>query len=272
MKKFISTIVLFIICILLILNNKTSDVDKISIYDKVIDNNSIDVWYIVYDKSFIIDPNTGEFSWIFYDVMQEVWNRLNIQVNYTHELGWSDMITSLKTNKVDMLVTWIWPSSSRSKHVEYIDTLYYSPVYMYTNYENNSFDTISSVNKASTKIWIIDGEMTSIIAKNNFPNAQTYSNSQLTSVDQLMLDLSTLKTDITFLESSVANSYIENNPNKIKKIHDDAPLRKFWNSMVVKKGEFELQSMINNVIIELKNEWFIDQVIMKYNAKNNFIY
>jgi hypothetical protein len=50
-----------------------------------------------------------------------------------------------------------------------------------------------------------------------------------------MLDLVANKTDITFLEASVANNYIKNNPRKIKQVISKNPIRKFDNSMLVKK-------------------------------------
>jgi len=271
--KIFSVLIMIILSITLIVKNNWNEWISHSKIADINKNKSITVGYIPYNKSFIVDPNTWEFSWIFYEVMQEVWSRLNIEINYKYELWWSDLITAIDTNKIDMMVTWIWPSQSRSKFVDYIEPLYYSPVYIYTQYDNSKFDNnIALIDDTNVKIWIIDWEITSSIAHEDFPKAYNYSSSQLTNVDQLMLDLVANKTDITFLEASVANNYIKNNPRKIKQVISKNPIRKFDNSMLVKKWETELKLLIDTVILELKEEWFISEIIDKYKSEEwNFI-
>jgi ABC-type amino acid transport substrate-binding protein len=271
MKKILTWILIILILFLTLklFNNNATEVKQnstsISKYSSIIEKGSIEVGYIPYDKSFILDPNTWEYSWIFYEVMEEVWKRLELKVIYKYELWWGDMITALTNDKIDMMVTWIWPTASRSKYIEYINPLYYSPVYAYTRSDNYSFDNnLDSINKSNVRIWVIDSEITNVISDNDFPLATKISSSQLTNIDQLMLDIIAKKTDLTFLEPSVAQSFMKNNPWKIKKIVSNKPLRKFQNSMVVKKWEFSLKTMIDNTIMEMENEWFIKKIVDKY--------
>lgn len=279
MKKYLSiiSIVLLVLGVFIFTNNRNNNsiqntnVKIISKYDTIIEKGSIEVWYIPYDKSFIVDSNTWEFSGIFYEVMEEIWKRLDLEIVYKYELWWWEMVTAIKNDKIDMMVTWIWPSAPRSKYLEYIKPLYYSPVYAYTKNSRNDFDNnLGNINNSNVKIWVIDGEITNVISDNFFPHARKYSSSQLTNIDQLMLDIVANKTDVTFLEPSVAQWFMKNNPWKIKQIITEKPLRKFQNSMVIKKWEFSLKTMIDNVIIELEDEWFIKKIVDKYDNNTWF--
>lgn len=271
--KFLWMLGIILLSVLFILFLFTDDNKKnMSIIDNINKTKSITVGYIPYNNSFIVDPNTWEYSGIFYEVMEEVWNRLDLEIDYKYELAWSDMITAIDLNKIDLMVTGIWPTDARSKFVEYIEPLYYSPVFAYTQYTNTKFDdNLDNINNKNIRIGVIDWEVTTHIANNDFPNAQTYSSSQLTNIDQLMLDIVWNKTDVTFLESSVANKYMEINPWNIKQIESINPIRNFANSMIVKKWETELKSTIDNIILELKEEGFISEVISKYSQNEEIL-
>ncbi|MCP4523683.1 MAG: amino acid ABC transporter substrate-binding protein [Candidatus Gracilibacteria bacterium] len=244
-----------------------------SLYDKVIRTGKVEVGYIPYGVSFMKNPNTGEYSGIFYEIMEEVGKRLDLDIEYTYELGWGDMIKSLNNHKVDMVGIGIWPTSSRSKWVDFIDPTYYSSVKGYVRENDMRFDgNLGNINNSNIIIGTIDGEMNSVIAKNDFPKAQINSLSQQSDINQLLLDLVAEKSDVIFLEPSIALEFSVNNPSTIKEIKNVKILRKFPNSMMVNKGEFEFISMVNNVLLEMVNEGMIDDIIDKYEKYEGSFY
>lgn len=234
-------------------------------YDRVNAEGKIRVGYISYPPSFIKDPNTGQMSGIFYEVLQEAGKNLDLKIDYTEEVAWGTMIEAVKSNRVDLVSTGIWPTSARGKSADFSTPLYYSTVRAYSAANDNRFDgNIDAVNNADVRIAVVDGEMSSIIARTDFPIAQAKSLTQSTDIAQLLLEVATKKADLTFVEPAVASEYMNANPGKIKEVVNVKPLRIFPNVMMVAKGEQRLLSTLNTAINELINNGFVDKVIQKY--------
>lgn len=234
-------------------------------YARVLGQNRIRVGYISYPPSFIKDPNTGQMSGIFYEVLQEAGKNLDLKIDYTEEVGWGTMIEAVRSGRVDLICTGIWPTSARGKSADFTTALYYSTVRAYTAASNARFDgKLAAMNDQNVKIAVIDGEMSSIIAKNDFFNAQAKSLPQSTDISQVLLEVSTNKADLTFVEPAVAFEFMEHNPGKIKEVPNVKPLRVFPNVMMVGKGEVRFLSTMNIAIQELINNGFVDKVVQKY--------
>ncbi|MDR4509172.1 MAG: transporter substrate-binding domain-containing protein [Candidatus Brocadiaceae bacterium] len=157
------------------------------------------------------------------------------------------------------------PQLKRGKHVDFTKPLYYSTVKAYVRSDDKRFDGhLNKINNQNIKISSIDGEMTSIIAKLDFPKAKEVSLTQINDISQVLLEVSSGKADVAFVEPAIALAYMNKNPGKIKQVENIPPLRVFPNTMIIGKGEFMLLSTINIGIDELANNGFIDRVVTKY--------
>lgn len=204
-------------------------------------------------------------SGIFYETMEKIGENLGLEIEYAEEVTWDGMIESLRTGKVDMIVTGIWPTSQRGKFADFANPLFYSLVKAYVKNGNTKFDNnISLVNNENVIISTIDGEMTSIIANLDFPKAKTLEVTQLSGVSQTLLEVQTNKADITFVEPAIALEFLDKNPNSIQEVKGIEPLRIFPNAMMLPKGSTEFRTTLNIAIDELINNGFIDNVIAKY--------
>lgn len=244
--------------------NSTSNNAEKSLYESILDEGKIKVGYVSYPPSYIVNSD-GSHSGIFYEVFEKMAESLGLEVEYTKEVTWDSMIQDIKDKKIDVVVTGIWPTSQRGKYADFLNPLFYSVVKAYTYEGNNKFDhNIQAINSSDVRISTIDGEMTSIIAKLDFPLASRVDVTQLTGVSQTLLDVHNKKADITFVEPSIALEYLEKNPESIKEVLGIKPLRVFPNSMMLPKGEEKLKSMLNIAINELINNGYVDKVIDKY--------
>ena len=246
--------------------------EKKSLYEKVLKNKKIRVGYIAYPPNFIKNPD-GTYGGIFYEAMEEIGKKLGLEIDYTEEVTWGGMIEAIKTKRIDMVVTGIWPTSARGKHVDFANPLFFSVVKAYTQIDNNKFDgNLKTLNNKNVKISTIDGEMTSIIANMDFPDAQKVPVAQMLGVAQTLLDVQTKKTDVTFVEPAIALEFDVKNPNSIKEIANIKPLRVFPNAMMLPKDEEEFKTMLNVAINELINNGYIDRYIDKYEKYPNSFY
>ncbi len=183
------------------------------VYERMLRKGALRVGYISYPPSFIKDPNSGQMSGIFHEVLLEAGKNLDLKIDYTEEVGWGTMIEAVRSDRVDLVCTGIWPTSARGKAADFTTPLYYSTVLAYTAANNSRFDgNLEAANDPNVRIASIDGEMTSIIAKDDFPKAQNNGLPQSTDISQVLLEVATDKADITFVEPAVAGGFISSNP------------------------------------------------------------
>lgn len=247
-----------------------SEETKEAAYDKILRAKTIRVGYITYPPSFIKNPNTGNLSGIMHDVLVEAGKSLELEVEFVEEVGWGTMVEAVQTGKVDMVCTGLWPSSTRGKFVDFTNAIYYSPIRAYVKGGNTKFDgNISLANSENVKIATIDGEMTSVISKFDFPKAKTLALTQNSDVSQVLLNVASGKADITFVESIVANEYLANNPNSIQPVANINPQRVYPNVMMIPKGDLKFQSMLDVAFEELANSGASERIITKYEKYPN---
>jgi ABC-type amino acid transport substrate-binding protein len=241
-----------------------------SAYDRILETKTIRVGYITYPPSFIKDPNTGNLTGIMHDVLVAAGKNLELKIEFTEEVGWGTMVEAVQTGKVDMVCTGLWPSSTRGKFADFTNSIYYSPIRAYVKAGNKKFDgNVDLANSEKFKIATVDGEMTSIIAKFNFPKAKTLALPQNSDVSQVLLNVASGKADITFVESIVANQYLATNPGSIQPVANINPLRVYPNVMMVPKGDVKFASMLNVAFDELANSGATNKIISQYEKYPN---
>lgn len=278
MRKLKNLCLLFIAAFLLAsCNQKTADNNgQQSVYNKVITSGTITCGYISYPPGCIKDPNTGKLSGVFVETLEKAAENLGLKVVWKEEVGWGTMIEGLKTNRYDLIGSPVWANAVRGKLADFTVPLFYSGIGIYVRADDNRFNNTSgglkAIDNKNIKISIIDGDISDLITKNDFPNASVLSLPQNSENSQLFLNVANNKADLTFIEPSFAEKYILNNPGKIKNIAADKPIRVFPNTMMFKKGETDFQNMLNVAIAELINSGYVDKLIDKYDPKGNLFY
>lgn len=234
-----------------------------SVYDKVMASGVIRACYTAFPPAFIIDPNTKKLSGVFYETLNKAAGNMGLKVDWNNEVGWGDAIQALNSGKCDIIGSDSWTNSTRGKSAEFIHPLYYSPINAYVRANDYRFDRdITIANSAIYKLVTLDGENSSVIAAQDFPNAKTLALPQLTDVSQLFVNLVDGKGDMTFQDAGTANQYMKNNPGKIKSVSQ--PLVVYGDAMMVKKGEVTFKTAVDNAVIELLNNGYVNSIITKY--------
>lgn len=230
----------------------------------VLNKGEIRVGYVVYPPGMIKDPNTGELSGIFHDALEEVGGNLGLKINWVEEVGWGTMIEGIKTGRYDMIGSAVWPTATRAENVDFTVPLNYGVEGVYVRSDDNRFDDLKSINDSSITLATIDGEISSFIAKETFPQAKTTSLPQDSQISQVLLNVITRKADVAFVEPAVAEEFLANNPNTIKNIARANPIRAYGNTWVVPKNEEGFKNMLNVAIEELQNNGRMDELTEKY--------
>jgi len=246
-------------------NGKTESVAKDTTYEQTISRGVIKAGYVVYAPGSIKDPNTGELSGVFVDTLEEAAKNMGMKVEWTEEVGWATMIEGLEAGRYDVVGTGIWPTSTRGKLVDFTNPLFYSVLDAFVRTDDNRFNTdLSKVNDPSVKIAAIDGELSSIIAKNQFPLAASASMPQMSEISTMLLSVVNGKADMVFTEPYAVNKFLETNPGTLKNITLKNPIQTSGNAMMIRKGDDQFKIMLNIATDELLNNGFVNNAITKY--------
>lgn len=263
MKAFGVIVLVVVVTLITSRLSSSSGASSSSVYDKVVSSGTIRACYTAFPPALIKDPNTSKLSGVFYDTLNKAANNMGLKVDWNAEVGWGDAIQALNSGKCDIVGSDSWSNSTRGKSAEFIHPLYYSPIYAYVRTNDNRFNSdVNIANSPDYKLVTLDGENSSVIAAQDFPNAKTVQLSQLTDVSQLFVNVVDNKGDMTFQDAGTANQFMKNNPGKIKSV--GTPLVVNGDVMMVKKGEFTFKTTIDNAVIELIENGYVNTLISKY--------
>jgi polar amino acid transport system substrate-binding protein len=251
----------------------TNIVQPAPIYSRILASGKIRCGYVPYPPGLIKDPNTGEISGVFADAIKEAAANLGLKVEWAEEVGWGTMIQGLDSDRYDAICSPVWANSSRSKVADFTVPLFYSGIGAYVRADDTRFaSALSKANSSEIRVATIDGEMSEIIASSQFARAQKVSLPQTASDSQLLLNIVDRKADITFVEPYIADLFLKTHPSSIKNLVPDHPVRVFGNTIMIKKGTYDLQSTLDVALGELINSGEIDRLLNQYTNGNKSFY
>jgi len=235
-----------------------------SVYDRVIKAGKIRCGYVVVRPSLSRDPNNGELSGISYDIVTQLGKDLGLKIEWVEETSFATMAEALNSNRFDMACTVIWSSTQRGRASSFTIPLYYSAINAYSRADDSRFDNLASFNNPELTIATIDGSSAASIAQDDAPLAKTYSMPDLTDFSQVLVALTDKKADITFSEEAQVAVFLAHNPNAVRNLTPNQPVRLYANRLSMKLGEVKLSQMIDNGLQNLLNTGFIDRVLDKH--------
>lgn len=244
-----------------------------AVYDRIMESETIRACYLSYPPACMKDTTSGKLSGTFVEVLEKVAENCGLKVEWTEEVGWGDHIAGLEANRYDIVGSPVWANPTRGKLTTLSKPVYYSGIGIYVRSDDDRFDSdFSKINSKDVKIVTVDGETADLIARTDYPNAERVTLPQLTDISRMFLDVTTKKADVLFAEPYYAYKFLKDNPGSIKNIAADKPIRLLGNCYMFRKGESQLEEMLDTAIEDLQNSGFVDKVIEKYEPAPNTFY
>jgi polar amino acid transport system substrate-binding protein len=246
---------------------------KETTFERIMRTNTLRCGYIIFPPQFNKDLNTGKFSGIAYDIVETMAQRLNLKIEWSEEVNFSTMNTGLETGRYDALCfsLYRWVPSARA--VDYSTSLFCSPTNIYVRKEDDRFDNdIAGLNNAAVSLGVVDGEGANNIAAEDFPKMNIVSMPQNTDLGILIEGLDSKKYDAIFANPLMVSEFDKNNPNKIKNITPNKPIRAYCHSLAFPKGEQTLVNTVNIALEEMLNFGIIDKILKKYEPSPQTFY
>lgn len=242
-------------------------------YERVMESGKIRVGYVHYPPGLIIDPNSKKITGIFPEVLEEAARNLDLKIEWVEEVGWGTMVEGLKANRYDLIGSPVWPLSQRAKLADFTVPVYYGGLTAYVRHDDHRFDgKLQLINDPNVKIATIDGEVTDTTARYDFPKAQRASMPQTTEISTLLNTVTSGRADVTFVEPFVALEFLKTNPNALREPAPGRPLRLYPNTYMFYRNQGHFKAMLDNAILELVNNGFVDRVLDKYEPAKGAFY
>jgi ABC-type amino acid transport substrate-binding protein len=240
-------------------------------YDRVLRTGVLRCGYTPYSVGFMKDPKDGKISGIYPDVVQRLAENLKLKVEWVEEIGWGEQIQGLQTKRYDLICSPVSLNSGRARAADFSIPLYYSPVHIWLKKGRTDLTAdFKKLNQADVRISTLDGEQTSVFAKQFFPQAQQVSLPQTAPFSDLLLQVTTGKADIVFAEPLAVHEFMQQNPNSLQQLTGDAqPLLVVPNILLLPSGEPAFKNMIDNALRELFNSRMMDVFIDRYETYPN---
>ncbi len=234
-------------------------------YDQVVKNNTLRCSYVVSSPHTIKDPNTGKLSGIMYDITEEAAKRLGLKVDWVEEVTWATYFTGLQFGRYDAFCGAGFSLEQEIKNAELVGPAFYAGITAWVRPDDHRFDAdVHMINAPDVKISAIDGSIGSVLAREEFPNASVLSAPSTSDYTFNPLNVANHKADVTFLENQIAYEYLEKNPGTLRGIGLDRPLHAYPVVLLVNKGEFKLQSLLDGVVKQMAVDGAVDGILKKY--------
>jgi ABC-type amino acid transport substrate-binding protein len=201
---------------------------KESVYGRVMRTGAIRCGYALWNPSLLKDPNTGRFSGIIYDYVEALGKALDLKIDWAEETSWGDFPAALENGRIDAMCAGVWPSSKRSRIIDYIRPIYYVPFMAYARAGDARFDNrLEILNSPAYTLTMTDGETSSIVAYADFPDSKKIELPKLTEISANFLNVADNKADVYLNDLVSFYEFDEHNPGKLKIIPSARPLRLF---------------------------------------------
>ncbi|MFA5040206.1 MAG: transporter substrate-binding domain-containing protein [Bdellovibrionales bacterium] len=237
---------------------------KESAYDRVKRTSTLRCGYLIYPTFVERDLKTNAFSGMWVDVMEEIGRQLSLKIEWTEEVGTSNAFDGLKTNRYDIVVIPFNQTPGRARETEFTEPIMFMPYYAYVRADDTRFDNAyEKINDPSVRYAYLEGELSQYLKADKFPNAQSVSLPSLTDMAQVFLSVAMGKADITSVEPSTIQPFLENNPGKLKRVPGPS-LMMLASGFDVAVGEDALRNMLNTTIRAMHRTGVIEKIVNKH--------
>lgn len=242
--------------------------EKESTYDRVIRTGTIRCGYFTWAPFLMKNPNTGAFSGIYHDVIEELGRQLKLKIVWTEDTGQANPFEGLRTGRFDMFCGPITPTPDRAKRVAFSQPFFYIPYLAYKRADDQRFKKTSQINDPKVKIAVIDGEFAYEIVKRDFSKASLLTLPALSDGSQVMLSVTTKKADIFLNDAAAAAVFMDKNPGTVKPVSQE-PLRTLSAVIVLPQDDFAFKNMVDTVLSLMIGDRFIDETLKTYTVGNS---
>jgi len=255
------------------LRGASSPVKEETAYERVLRTNTLRCGYWIYPPTTTMDTQTHKLDGFAVGIVEEMAQRLGLKVEWTEEVTFGTMLTGLETNRYDAVCTGSFITAGRSRHAAWTVPFVFSGVVPVVRADDDRFDgDLSRANAPDVTLTALDGDITSEIARRDFPNAKLVSIAQNGSFMDNYMNIYGHKADMLFDEPGRALALNDNRDVKVKVLNPDHPLKLLPWSIPVKVSEHELAGMLSGALTEMVFDGSIRRIAKAYDITKGYYF
>ncbi len=243
-----------------------------SVYDRVTTSKTLRCGYITWPTFSEKNVNTGKMKGMYIDLTEDLAKAYGWKVEWVEEVALPDFVTALNSNRIDMMCAPMAPALPRPQFAYFSRSQFYAPYRAYVRAGDMRFDNnLAAINSADNHISTMEGELTSIVARTNYPQAKVVEISAQQGAAQLLENVATGKADVVFQDPFTFAGYNAANPNKLRQVQAD-DVAVFYAAYAIKFGEDDFKWVIDAAINQQINHGYIAKLAKDYNLIEAGIY
>ncbi len=240
-----------------------------STYAKIMKSRTIRCGYLVYSPYIRRDPNTGELSGIFFDIMEQIGKNAGLTIRWTEEVGYENIFTALDSQRFDIFCGGLWPNATRALMGSFSSPAFYSTVVAWVRADDERIHKLDDLRKTKARIAVIDGAMEDLIARADYADLPRVSLPTLSPFNLNFQNIIGKKADVTFAEPSSVAEFLRSNPGTLRSLGESQPLRVFGNALVVRKSDEDTKEFLDLAMQELVYSGQMDRILARYEITPN---
>jgi ABC-type amino acid transport substrate-binding protein len=249
-----------------------AEAKKETAFERVMRTGTLKCGYVIYPGFIDRDPNTGKLSGRYYDFVEEVGKQIGVKIDWAEEVAISSGLEGLKTSRFDAMCVPYNAAPTRARIANFTAPVIHVPSFLYVRADDTRFDNnYKALNNPDIKFAQLDGEAGEILRRQSFPQSSVLALPSITDYSQILVNVELKKADVAIADAPVAETYIAQNPGKLKRVAGP-PVYMQAGGMSVTIGEEELKSLLNTTIFALSNSDFLDKTFIRNEIDRNTIF
>ncbi len=245
-------------------HNENAQAQQETAFDRIEKTRTLRCGYILWPPYMDIDAQTGKPKGINVDLMDAIGQVLDVNVVWTEEVGWATMLEGLKASRYDAVCSALWQTPSRSMQATFSTPYGYAAAYAWVRAKDTNVPRdLAKLNDKAIRIATLDGEITTSLAKELYPLAQTVSLPQMMPFADLLMNVVTNKADVVFSEEKIVRDFLKSNPGTLRKL-SEKPLTTAPVAIALPQGDVRLKAAIDSALNDIMASPQFDQILAPY--------
>ncbi len=245
MKRWISLMVVVIVAVSLLAATGCAPED-----DTLVVGTSADY------EPFEYKNEADEFTGFDVELMEEIGKRMGVEIEW-QDIAFDGLIGALQTGKIDAIIAAMSATPEREEQVDFTKSYFIGADAIILA---EGSDIVINTNKdmAGHRIGVQSGTIQDQWITENIPDAEI---SRYERAEQAILDLQSGRIDVVAMDYYAATSFLEEGGLVLALKTEFAGEHM---AIAVQEGNEELREQLDQIILELQEEGFVDQLAMKY--------
>ena len=237
-------------------------------YERVMRTQTLRCGYGTWKPGVYKDPTTGKMGGLFVELIENMGKLSNLKIEWTTEIDWGQITEALDTGKIDAFCAGMANDATRGKRIAYTTPLSFWTFDVIVRTDDTRFTSntvrADELNKPEFATAYTEGDVLETIAKTEFPSAKGVPLPPLGTPADNVMNVMTKKTDFVVMPKVMFQAFDPANPDKLRYLKVQPPLRAYGNVIAVGMNDLRLQQLLNASINELTGGSRYTQIMSKY--------